>query len=615
MIHKLITPPLRPANGHRATILIPLFILLLITLLQGQIAVEAQEPLEPATPPDSFNGLSLYADRCANCHGPGGEGDGEMAGDLPAPPRNFTDEEFRRGTVPAALFQTITEGRLDAGMPPFGPTSSNPIETADRWDLVATVFSLGTPPEVVENGRIIYEENCLACHGEDGRGDGPEAATATADPGDLASLRYWYSRSNEIVFTNLLDVAIVDHQNELDEDALWDVIDYMRTFSYVYADPQAASAPIESVVISGQVTNGTTNGVVTNGTISLRAFTPDLQEALSLTAPLDPGGRYMVEFSDADPDWVYLSNIDYDGLNFSSNPERLDRSDPKLDLPIVVYEKTEDPSGINIDQVHMLVDFVEDRVQVNEIYVLSNTQPVVFNGATGIAEEGTVELALPAGAENVEFQRSFGSFENFLPAPEIIATDRGYADTVVVRPGEGIMNILVSYDLPFAEGMTIAHPVFYETSNASVVLPDIGLEIGGDSWMTQGSRQMGNAGTILSFTHPGLSAGEAVSFSLQGSPSAAASVGGNAQGSDSTIAILIGGAVFLVAAGGAAYTLHSWRQAAQDEIEDRSDQVDRLLVTIASLDESYEAGAMDEATYRKRREELVTELASIWVPL
>ena len=118
----------------------------------------------------------IFNERCANCHGPLGHGDGELAANLPAPPRNYTDPEFLRGAVPAALFQTITEGRLDAGMPPFGPTSSDPLSADERWNLTGMVYSLGTPLENVENGRLAYDENCASCHGENGTGDGPQAA-------------------------------------------------------------------------------------------------------------------------------------------------------------------------------------------------------------------------------------------------------------------------------------------------------------------------------------------------------------------------------------------------------------------------------------------------------
>ena len=79
------------------------------------------------------------------------------------------------------------------------------------------------------------------------------------------------------------------------------MVDYRRTFSYVYADPQAASEPIEAATISGLVLNGSTDEALAAGTVSLRAFTADLQEAASLTTAMAPDGRYSFDLTDAHP--------------------------------------------------------------------------------------------------------------------------------------------------------------------------------------------------------------------------------------------------------------------------------------------------------------------------
>ncbi|UCC53729.1 MAG: c-type cytochrome, partial [Anaerolineaceae bacterium] len=64
-------------------------LLLLIALaLSLPYVVGAQEPLEPPSTPDAERGSALFAERCVNCHGPSGQGNGEMAPDLPAPPRD-----------------------------------------------------------------------------------------------------------------------------------------------------------------------------------------------------------------------------------------------------------------------------------------------------------------------------------------------------------------------------------------------------------------------------------------------------------------------------------------------------------------------------------------------
>ena len=44
--------------------------------------------------PDPANGATIYAARCANCHGPLGLGDGELAPNLPNPPSAIGSAEF-----------------------------------------------------------------------------------------------------------------------------------------------------------------------------------------------------------------------------------------------------------------------------------------------------------------------------------------------------------------------------------------------------------------------------------------------------------------------------------------------------------------------------------------
>ncbi|EPX85252.1 c-type cytochrome [Salipiger mucosus] len=45
----------------------------------------------------------------------------------------------------------------------------------------------------VEAGRLEYERNCAACHGPEGRGDGPVAEVLTAEPTDLTQISAKFS--------------------------------------------------------------------------------------------------------------------------------------------------------------------------------------------------------------------------------------------------------------------------------------------------------------------------------------------------------------------------------------------------------------------------------------
>ena len=54
----------------------------------------------------------------------------------------------------------------------FGTLSNTPLTDQQRWDVVAYVWQSNTTPEALVNGQQLYAQNCAACHGESGAGDG-----------------------------------------------------------------------------------------------------------------------------------------------------------------------------------------------------------------------------------------------------------------------------------------------------------------------------------------------------------------------------------------------------------------------------------------------------------
>ncbi|MCZ7673231.1 MAG: c-type cytochrome [Chloroflexi bacterium] len=123
-----MTSPLFQARNGRLLRLLALFILLsLLTFLFLQAGpLAAQEPVLPPGPPDAEIGIELFQERCANCHGPAGQGDGELSADLPRPPADYTDPEFRRTRIPAGMYSAITNGLLESGMPPLARRAAIP---------------------------------------------------------------------------------------------------------------------------------------------------------------------------------------------------------------------------------------------------------------------------------------------------------------------------------------------------------------------------------------------------------------------------------------------------------------------------------------------------------
>lgn len=574
----------------------------------------AQDGATPAGELDGEAGLALFGERCANCHGPLGAGDGELTGNLPVQPAALNDAAFARQQVPAAVFETITNGIAASGMPPFGPASSNPIGEADRWHLVAAVLSLGVPSGTLDAGETVYAESCAECHGDDG-----------SEAFDMTGQDYWIARSDADVFAALRDQeAVPEHEAyTLEDEELWSVVAYARTFSYDYANPLAAFEPIETLNVTGVVRNETTGELLAEGTpVVLNTFTADFAPSDTLTTTLDATGQYGFSLSMAPPDLIYVATVDYEGLNYGSNFGRADREEPVLDLPITVYDQTSDAGGVRIGQLHIILEFGEGTVTVNELYQFSQDGNAVFVGEDGDVASGTVEITLPEGASTPSFSRTFGSMDSFFPVENMVETERGWADTVPVRPGESTVSLLASYTLPYDGEAAIAHPVYYDVTRTNVVIAATGVTLSGDGgWTEEAGGAMG--GAFASYARTDVPAGETISFTLEGdaeplvmpgSDSAAAATAPVAR--DRTTELVIGAGVLLLTVAVGAVFIRSWRQnQVEDVVYDggvESLDRDALLEEIAALDDAYEAGEVDEATYRQERAALKEALLAVW---
>lgn len=564
--------------------------------------LRAQSVALPTTPPDAESGLKTFGSRCANCHGATGQGDGELAANLPNPPRVFADPAFRLTAVPSDLFDTISQGRVQKGMPPFGDETSNPIREDERWNLIAALYSFSTPPESLTQGQAVYEATCASCHGPDGRGVGP------LTPPDLTRLDYWFVHSNQQVMSQT--VASATHNFSLSDADLTAVVDYARTFSYAYIDPLAPPEPIATARISGTAVNASSNALLTSGNVFLRAFTTDLEPTLILTGTVGSDGRYQFDLTDIPPDLVYMITINYNGVTFNSTPGQITRQQTALDLPVSVYEQTSDPQGIQISQLHVLLTFSAGLVQVNELYIVDNTGTAVFMGEAGQPASGTFLLNLPAGAQNVSFQRGFNSVDSYIPAKEVIQTATGWADTLPVKPGRATLNLVVTYDLPYEDGLTLAHPLPYPTAKTDVIFPAVGVSLAGSDWTSAGTQQL-SGGTYAGYT--GVPSGGRLNFTLNGRPELVTDTEGNTLlVRNQTSELVIGGLALILSLVVVAGMMWLGQTTPQPASIADSAQINALLQEIADLDTAHENGAVDKAAYGRRRADLKNQLIALW---
>jgi copper transport protein len=86
----------------------------------------------------------------------------------------------------------------------------------------------------VERGRVVYEQNCVSCHGATGRGDGPLAASLRPRPADFR-VHMAAGHTDGELFTWLSKgvpgTAMPAFQDQIPEDDRWHVINFIRGFA------------------------------------------------------------------------------------------------------------------------------------------------------------------------------------------------------------------------------------------------------------------------------------------------------------------------------------------------------------------------------------------------
>lgn len=103
-------------------------------------------------------GKTIFQSYCVTCHGPGGQGDGPLAKDLPTPPADLTAMTLGNdGVFPAERAMTQIygyPGKFHRGlMPEFGPLLEGPVV---EWTTPAGETTM-TPKALL--GLVVYIES------------------------------------------------------------------------------------------------------------------------------------------------------------------------------------------------------------------------------------------------------------------------------------------------------------------------------------------------------------------------------------------------------------------------------------------------------------------------
>lgn len=621
-------------------------------------AAPTLEPAFPSTTPGAANGAAIYTEKCAPCHGETGMGEGAQSAQLPNPATALGDRNIALQASPAAWYTAVTKGNLASFMPPF-----NSLSDQERWDVVSYAYSLTINEENIATGATLFAENCVLCHGKDGKG-------ITA-PVDFTDQNFMASRSAvdlALTIVNGSANGMMAFGGDFTDDQIAALTDYLRSLTMDFTGVDAAvaqaaptEAPLEEAATEARVDDGsataapdaeatetpvaesadqgqeqaqtesapaegfgTVTGTVLNGSggesfpsgLSVQllgydhdATTGTFNEALFMETPLNPDGTFIFENVEMPASRAFLTSIETDALSFSSEPGFVTEGITSLDLPLTYYETSTDASHLSVDRLHIFYDFIDstyETVQVVEVFVITN--PTVYAVVPKNEGEAVIEFDLPEGASNISFEDStFGE--------RYTETATGFGDTSAIAPGMGQQQVIVFFELPYNKKMDFAQSINQPIDSAIVMVPQ-GIKLKSDLLSDSGERDAQGITYNVYASQP-LPVGSTLTMNVSGKLAAAT---GSAE--DSRKNILFGAIAFgIVLIGAGTWMFLRSRNEDDEDYEEENDEDDdnqveydnaeNILDAIIALDDSYRDGSLSETAYKKRRAELKAQLKEL----
>jgi mono/diheme cytochrome c family protein len=156
----------------------------------------------------------------------------------------FINPDFYHANSPSQLFEQL---------------DSTALNDSEKWDLVSYIWQSNTTPAALVRGRELYAQNCAACHGENGAGDGVfaddiakagEASTqsmagavdmAMQRPADFTDSQRMLGASPALLQGKILrggmGTGMPMWGSIFTEEQIWNLIAYLYSFQFEYPGP------------------------------------------------------------------------------------------------------------------------------------------------------------------------------------------------------------------------------------------------------------------------------------------------------------------------------------------------------------------------------------------
>jgi len=105
----------------------------------NEVEISEEVVSEPKGEGDLNRGKLLYNEKCANCHGPTGHGDGPQAAFLDPKPTNLSDTKYMSTLTDEHIFKTISEGGIGVGKSNLMPRWKFVLSEDDIWSVITYI--------------------------------------------------------------------------------------------------------------------------------------------------------------------------------------------------------------------------------------------------------------------------------------------------------------------------------------------------------------------------------------------------------------------------------------------------------------------------------------------
>ncbi|MFI5323097.1 MAG: c-type cytochrome [Thermodesulfobacteriota bacterium] len=350
--------------------------------------------------------------------------------------------------------------------------------------------------------------------------------------------------------------------------------------------------------ITGKVSNKTENIPLSGVKIILTSYMGD-KATDTKNSETSKDGNF--SFHALPWDRSYVVTIEYNGAQYSTEKMVFypDEDTKTLDLP--VYDPTTSAENISVTEGHMIIQISEDGLSIADLSVFQNKGDRMYVGSAEIADgkKETLKFNVPSYAANLNFMQG-------LDPESIVKTSTGFSDISSVPPGS--KRIAFAYTLPFSSGSgsvekTIEYPtesflLLISKSNDSVTVDGL---TGGDTVHIEKEE-------FLRWSGENLKPGHKIVVKFV-----------NPTAWKDYIKWGVIGFLVLIIGGGIIYSSLSRGGSRETAVEEKKNVMREellkrrsyLIKEIAALDDGYEAGRIEESSYKEIREAKKAELVEV----